>query len=360
MQIESLELKNFRNYEKESFVFDPGTNILYGDNAQGKTNVLEALEVCATTRTHRGKHESEVIRFGEEDAHLRLFFRKKNISRKIDIHIRRSDKKGAALDGVPVRKAADIYGQIHIVSFFPEDLGMIKNSPKERRRFLDSQLCQLNSGYVLQLTEYNKIIRQRNALLKDVRYGDQIDAVLDIWDEKMISCGSFVIRQREEFLKKLNVLVKEIHEEITDGKEDMQLVYEPDSSADLLKDKILKNREKDLRWKQSTAGPHKDDFKVEVNGMDLRQYGSQGQQRSAALSIKIAEIALVREQTGDDPILLLDDVLSELDSRRQKKLLQCIEKTQTFLTCTGMDELIGHSFRVDKAFHIREGHITGS
>ena len=355
MIVDSLELKNFRNYERTLFSFDSGTNILYGDNAQGKTNVLEALQVCSTTKSQRGSHDSEMIRFGEEEAHIRLFFRKHSISHKIDIHLRKNGKKGAAVDGIPIRRAADLLGQIHLVSFFPEDLRIIKNSPRDRRRFLDSQLCQLDKVYTSRLTEYNRIVLQRNALLKDARFADAIGPTLDVWDEQMVSYGSHLIRQREDFLRRLNILVKEIHAELTDGKEQIELVYEPDAETDRFAEELRKNREKDLKWKLSSRGPHRDDFQVKVNGIDIRHYGSQGQQRSAALSLKLSEIRLVKETIKDTPILLLDDVLSELDNNRQKMLLHSIENIQTFLTCTGMDGLIEHQFPMNKVFHIVDG-----
>lgn len=355
MIVDSLELKNFRNYERTLFSFDSGTNILYGDNAQGKTNVLEALQVCSTTKSQRGSHDSEMIRFGEEEAHIRLLFRKHSISHKIDIHLRKNGKKGAAVDGIPIRRAADLLGQIHLVSFFPEDLRIIKNSPRDRRRFLDSQLCQLDKVYTSRLTEYNRIVLQRNALLKDARFADAIGPALDVWDEQMVSYGSHLIRQREEFLRRLNILVKEIHAELTDGKEQIELVYEPDVETDRFAEELRKNREKDLKWKLSSRGPHRDDFQVKVNGIDIRHYGSQGQQRSAALSLKLSEIRLVKETIKDTPILLLDDVLSELDNNRQKMLLHSIENIQTFLTCTGMDGLIEHQFPMNKVFHIVDG-----
>ena len=357
MIVESLELKNFRNYERTLFSFDPGTNILYGDNAQGKTNVLEALQVCSTTKSQRGSHDSEMIRFGEEEAHIRLFFKKHGISHKIDIHLRKNGKKGAAVDGIPIRRAADLLGNVHIVSFFPEDLRIIKNSPRDRRRFLDSQLCQLDRVYTSRLTEYNKIVVQRNALLKDARFEAAIGPALDVWDEQMVTYGSHLIRQREKFLKQLDILVKEIHTELTEGKEQIELCYEPDVPSERFAEELRRNRDKDRKWKTSSCGPHRDDFQVKVNGIDIRHYGSQGQQRSAALSLKLSEIRLVKEMMRDEPILLLDDVLSELDNNRQKMLLQGIEQVQTFLTCTGMDGLIAHQFPMNRIFHIVGGCV---
>ena len=357
MIVDSLELKNFRNYERTLFSFDPGTNILYGDNAQGKTNVLEALQVCSTTKSQRGSHDSEMIRFGEEEAHIRLLFRKHGIAHKIDIHLRKNGKKGAAVDGVPIRRAADLLGQVHLVSFFPEDLRIIKNSPRDRRRFLDSQLCQLDKVYTTRLTEYNKIVVQRNALLKDARFADAIDPTLDVWDEQMVLYGSHLIRQREIFLQQLNELVKKIHADLTGGKEQIELCYEPDVQAEQFAEELRRNREKEKKWKVSSSGPHRDDFQVKVNGIDIRHFGSQGQQRSAALSLKLSEIQLVKDRIKDTPILLLDDVLSELDNNRQKMLLQGIENVQTFLTCTGMDGLIEHQFPMNKVFHIVDGNF---
>lgn len=360
MIIDSLELKNFRNYKESYFSFDPGTNILYGDNAQGKTNVLEALQVCATTKSQRGVHDQEMIRFGEEESHLRLIFRKKEQKHRIDIHLKKNGKKGAAVDGFPIRRAAELLGQVHLVSFFPEDLRIIKNSPRDRRRFMDSQLCQLDRIYMSGLAEYNKAVLQRNALLKDARFTDTLDASLDVWDEQLVTYGKYLISRRAEFLEQINGIIKEIHASLTEGKEQIELKYEPDVSAEQFAEQLKKDREKDIRWKVSSTGPHRDDFQVLTNGIDIRHFGSQGQQRSAALSLKLSEIRLVRESIGDMPVLLLDDVLSELDNSRQKMLLQNIEPIQTFLTCTGMDGLIEHHFPMNKVFHIGDGMIKES
>ena len=360
MQIQALELKNYRNIAPLELVFDPGTNIFYGDNAQGKTNLLEALEICATTRSHRGSHDAEIIRFGEEEAHLRLTYQKKDaIPGRIDVHLRRNGKKGVAIDGSAIRRAADVYGQIHLVSFFPEDLAIIKNSPRDRRRFLDSQLCQLDRIYVHKLTDYNKILKQRNALLRDLRFDATRDAMLDVFDQQMLEAGTYLIEKRAEFLEALSHVVKEIHEELTEGKENSELVYEPKTAAADFAENLQKRRRTDIQRKLSTMGPHRDDFSVIANGIDMRRFGSQGQQRSAALSLKLSEIELVRQKTGETPILLLDDVLSELDRHRQKMLLQNITGTQTFLTCTGMDELVENDFPIDKIFHIENGKTVG-
>ena len=353
--VESLEVKNFRNYRQAAFSFDPGKNVLYGKNAQGKTNVLEAMQVCSTTKSHRGNHDAEMIRFGKEEAHLRLFFQKHDRRHRIDVHLKKNGKKGAAIDGIPVKRAAELFGTMHLVSFFPEDLRIIKQSPRDRRRFIDSQLCQLDSLYVAHLTEYNKIVQQRNALLKNSHFGENIDNLLDAWDEPMVRCGSYILKKREEFLEELDQIARESHAALTNGSEKLKLIYEPGIRGDTFAKQLMHNREKDRRWKLTTAGPHRDDFQILLNGVDIRHFGSQGQQRSAALSLKLSEIEFVRRSTQDTPVLLLDDVLSELDSERQTMLLKNIRNIQTILTCTGMDELVEQQFPVDRTFYIENG-----
>ena len=357
MYVESLELKNFRNYGRISLTFDQGTNILYGDNAQGKTNLLEAIYVCGTTKSHKSSRDGELIRFGEEEAHMRLFFNKDGITHRIDMHLRKNGKKGVAVDGLPIRRAAHLFGMMNLVLFSPEDLNIIKHGPKERRRFLDSELCQLDKIYYSELAQYNRILLQRNTLLKDIPFSRSLIPTLDVWDDQLISSGTHLIRERVEFIEKLNQIVAGIHEELTGGKEWIEVVYEPNAGADELGDRLRKSRDKDLKLKTTSAGPHRDDFSVLINGIDIRHFGSQGQQRSAALSLKLSEIYLVRSVIKDSPILLLDDVLSELDSSRQRMLLQNMNQIQTFITCTGMDELVENNFPLNKVFHVVNGAV---
>uniref|UniRef100_I5ATW1 DNA replication and repair protein RecF n=1 Tax=Eubacterium cellulosolvens (strain ATCC 43171 / JCM 9499 / 6) TaxID=633697 RepID=I5ATW1_EUBC6 len=357
MHVESLELKNFRNYERIVLDFDSGTNVLYGDNAQGKTNLLEAIHVLGTTKSHKGSHDSEMIRFGEDEAHMRLIFRKNGIAHKVDMHLKKNGKKGVAIDGLPIRKAADLFGMINIVLFSPEDLNIIKHGPKERRRFLDSELCQLDKIYYQNLADYNRILVQRNALLKDIPFNPSLEPTLDVWDMQLIRLGSHIIEQRSRFTRKLNEIVVGIHENLTGGREQIEIIYEPDVTAEEFEEKLTRGRPRDLKLKTSGTGPHRDDFRVQVNGIDIRHFGSQGQQRSAALSLKLSEIYLVKEMIGDTPVLLLDDVLSELDRNRQKTLLQNMNDIQTLITCTGLDELIENNFPVNRAFHIVNGSV---
>ncbi len=357
MYVESLELKNFRNYDRISLTFDQGTNVLYGDNAQGKTNLLEAIYVCGTTKSHKSSRDGELIRFGEEEAHMRLFFNKDGISHKIDMHLRKNGKKGVAIDGMPIRRAGDLFGMMNLVFFSPEDLNIIKHGPKERRRFLDSELCQLDKMYYSELAQYNRILLQRNALLKDIPFSRSLIPTLDVWDEQLAASGIHLIRERRKFTDELNRIVEGIHENLTSGREKIEIVYEPNAGEEDIGDSLRQSRDRDLKLKTTSVGPHRDDLRVLVNGIDIRHYGSQGQQRSAALSMKLSEIYLVRQVIKDSPILLLDDVLSELDSSRQKMLLQNMHQIQTFITCTGMDELIENNFTLDKVFHVVNGTV---
>lgn len=357
MYVESLELKNFRNYDRISLTFDQGTNVLYGDNAQGKTNLLEAIYVCGTTKSHKSSRDGELIRFGEEEAHMRLFFNKDGISHKIDMHLRKNGKKGVAIDGMPIRRAGDLFGMMNLVFFSPEDLNIIKHGPKERRRFLDSELCQLDKMYYSELAQYNRILLQRNALLKDIPFSRSLIPTLDVWDEQLAASGIHLIRERRKFTDDLNRIVEGIHENLTSGREKIEIVYEPNAGEEDIGDSLRQSRDRDLKLKTTSVGPHRDDLRVLVNGIDIRHYGSQGQQRSAALSMKLSEIYLVRQVIKDSPILLLDDVLSELDSSRQKMLLQNMHQIQTFITCTGMDELIENNFTLDKVFHVVNGTV---
>ena len=220
MDIESLELKNFRNYDSLALKFDKKTNILYGDNAQGKTNILEAIYLCGTTKSHRGSKDREVIRFEEEESHIRMTLNKNGVRHKIDMHLKKNKAKGVAIDGLPIRRASELFGLINLVFFSPEDLNIIKNGPQERRKFIDSELCQLNKLYLMQLMNYNKIVVQRNRLLKEIPFSENLKSTLDVWDEQMVAYGSRVIEEREKFVSQINKILREIHGNLTGGKEE--------------------------------------------------------------------------------------------------------------------------------------------
>lgn len=359
MIIESIELKNYRNYENLQLELSPGTNIFYGDNAQGKTNILESVYVCCTTKSHKGSKDKEMIRFGEDEAHIKLTVRKQDVPYRIDMHLKKNKAKGIAINGIPIRKASELFGIVNVVFFSPEDLNIIKNGPAERRRFLDLELCQLNKLYVHGLIQYNRVVTQRNKLLKELSFHPEYEETLDVWDLQLAQYGRQVIEYRTDFVKQLNEMIVGIHNQLSGGKEHLEIFYEPNVEAEKLEDALEKNRDSDLRQRTTGIGPHRDDISFIVNGIDIRRFGSQGQQRTAALSLKLAEIELVKYLVKDYPVLLLDDVLSELDGSRQEHLLAGIDHIQTMITCTGLEDFLSHRFPIDKIYKVVEGTVSG-
>ena len=357
MIIESIQLENFRNYDSLKLNFDDGTNIFYGDNAQGKTNILEAVYLCGTTKSHRGSKDKEVIQFHQDESHIRMNLKKRGSAYKIDMHLKRNRAKGIAVNGIPIRKAGELLGIGNFVFFSPEDLNIIKNGPGERRRFIDLELCQLHKIYLYNMSNYNKIVNQRNKLLKDIFFHPEYEEMLDIWDEQMAVYGAKIIRDREKFVEVLNGITGSIHRKLSGNKEELFISYEKSVEAEQFPELLKRNRERDLKFKMTLLGPHRDDLSFRIGEADIRKYGSQGQQRTAALSLKLAEIELVKREIKDTPVLLLDDVLSELDSSRQRYLLDSIHDIQTLITCTGLDDFIENQFQINKVFHVVEGTV---
>ncbi len=362
MIIKSLELADFRNYDNLKIDFSSGTNILYGDNAQGKTNILEAIYLSATTKSHKSAKDSEIIRFNNDEAHIRTLIEKDGIDTKIDMHLRKKGSKGIAIDQTRINKAADLLGILNVCFFSPEDLSIIKNGPAERRRFIDMELCQLDKFYIYNLNNYNKIINQRNKLLKNLSFNPELKDTLNIWDNQIISYGSKIIERREQFISQINSIINDIHKGLSGEREDLKIQYMPCVNIEDFEKELNMSREKDIRLKMTTVGPHRDDISFIINdkqgrSIDIRKFGSQGQQRTAALSLKLTEIEIVKKITNDTPVLLLDDVLSELDSKRQNYLLNNIKNIQTIVTCTGLDEFVNNRFEINKIFKVTEGSI---
>lgn len=358
MIIKSLELENFRNYDSLKIEFDERTNILYGDNAQGKTNILEAIFLSSTTKSHKGSKDKEIVNFDQEEAHIRTYIEKDGLTEKVDMHLRKNKTKGIAINNQKIKKAADLLGLLNVVLFSPEDLRIIKNGPSDRRRFVDMELCQLDKFYLYNLNSYNKIVNQRNKLLKDLYMNPELKDTINIWDSQLISFGKQVIERRKNFIEQLNEIIYDIHKKLSGDKEELIIAYEPDILPEDFEKKLSANQWKDMKLKQTSVGPHRDDFSFMVNGVDIRKYGSQGQQRTAALSLKLSEIELVKKITKDTPVLLLDDVLSELDSNRQNYLLNSIGDIQTIITCTGLDEFVNNRFEINKVFKVVKGTIN--
>lgn len=357
MIIESIELKNYRNYEELHMEFNQGTNILYGDNAQGKTNILEAIYVCCTSKSHKSAKDRDMIRFRQDESHIKLQIRKNKVPYRLDMHLKRNRAKGIAINRIPIRKASELFGIANIIFFSPEDLNIIKNGPSERRRFIDMELCQLNKLYVHSLVQYNKALLQRNKLLKELLFHPEYEATLDVWDMQLVTYGREVIGFRRDFIYRLNGIIHGIHEKLSGSREDIVISYEPFVKEEEFEEILKKNRSQDKKQKTTLSGPHRDDISFMVNGIDIRTYGSQGQQRTAALSLKLSELELVKELIHDSPILLLDDVLSELDSKRQNHLLSAIQNIQTLITCTGLDDFVNNRFQIDKVFKVVDGTV---
>lgn len=358
--IDSLDLKNYRNYDILDMNFDKNVNIIYGDNAQGKTNILESIYMCATSRSHRGSKDKEMIRFGESESHIKANVLKNNINYRIDMHLKGNKAKGIAINGIPIKKAVDLFGIIQIVLFSPEDLNIIKNGPSERRRFMDMELSQLDKIYLSNLVNYNKVLNQRNKLLKDIAFSpsEQLMQTLDIWDMQLVKYGSLIIKGRKSFIEKINTIISDIHSRLTGGIENIKVCYVPDVDVNDFEEEVRNSRQKDIKYKVTGKGPHKDDLIFLINDNDVRKYGSQGQQRTAALSLKLSEIELVKLVIKDTPVLLLDDVLSELDSNRQNFLINSIGDIQTIVTCTGLEEFINNRMNINKIFKVTDGHVV--
>ena len=276
------------------------------------------------------------------------------------MHLRRNGTKGVAVNKVPIKKASELFGILNIVFFSPEDLNIIKNGPSERRRFIDCELCQLDKLYLSDLSRYNKVLNQRNKLLKDINFRHDLIDTLPMWDVQLLECGRNIIKKRKEFISEINEIVKDIHSKISGGKEELTLIYEPNIDDIFFEDELLKNKNRDLKLCQTTVGPHRDDILFSIKGIDIRKYGSQGQQRTSALSLKLSEIDFVKKSINSTPVLLLDDVLSELDSNRQNYLLNSITDIQTMITCTGLEEFVRNRFEINKVFQVVNGRVFES
>ena len=358
MYITEVSLQNFRNLEQLKIEPSRGINVIYGSNAQGKTNFLESLYFCAMGRSLRGKSDQQLIRFDAEESHIRMMVQRKNLYDRIDVHLKKDEKKGIAVNGLPVRKLGDLFGTLYAVIFSPEDLSLVKDGPAERRRFLDMELCQLSKVYYYDLQQYYRILKQRNNLLKEISKNPKLQDTLFVWDDQMAEYGERIIAARKKFLARLDEIAAEKLSQLTGGKDHLQTIYKPNCDAGTLAEKLQKNLERDIYFGSTQSGPHKDDILFSIDGREVKVYGSQGQQRTTALAARLAEIDLIREETGEDPVLLLDDVFSELDESRQKFLLESVGDMQVFVTCTGIEDSVKKYISKDNLFYVENGVIT--
>ena len=365
MRLLSVDLENFRNFGTLHLEFQDGILIFTGDNAQGKTNLLEAIYFASAGRSFRTSQDKDLLRFSEEEGHLKLFFERQGVKHRIDMHVKKNRSKGLALDGVPVRRTGDFIGVLSVILFSPEDLQIVKEGPSERRRFLDTEISLSDKVYYYALTKYRKALEQRNQLLKDLPFFPTLRETLEAWDETLVKAGTELIRARRVFLEELKEIARETHRSLTGGKEELLIRYEPSVTEEDFRSALKANLEKDLKQKTTSVGPHRDDIGFDLipaedgkETVDARVFGSQGQQRTAALSLKLSEIEYLKRKTGEAPVLLLDDVLSELDSGRQEALLDHLSGVQTFITCTGLEEFVRSRIHTDQVYYVANGVIT--
>ena len=359
MIIKNLQLHNFRNYKNQSINFDKNLNVLIGQNAQGKTNLIEAVNFCCIGKSHRTSKDRELITFGQEQAKIKVTAQKKVGDKTVEIYLSKNDKKVIRINNLSILKIGELFGHINSVFFSPEDLKLVKESPADRRRFIDIDISQMSKLYFYNLLRYEKVLAQRNKLLKNSFDSNQAMRGLDVWNEQLAQVGAKIIFERIKFVEHLNTLAHKVHLFITDNQEELTLTYTglQGESVDAIYRKLFENLQqsidKDLSLGYTSVGPHRDDIKIVINGIDIRNYGSQGQQRTTALSLKLAELEIFKDEIGEYPILLLDDVLSELDDKRCQKLLESVQNVQTILTGTSFD----YDFPATK-FMIKQGSIT--
>ncbi|MBU5454885.1 DNA replication/repair protein RecF [Caproiciproducens sp. MSJ-32] len=359
MYIKKLQLLNYRNYKYLDISLGKKVNVFMGDNAQGKTNILEAIYYCAFAKSHRTSRDKELINWKADRAYLSLLVGRERLDKNIDISILKDGKKAIKINKVKVSKIGELFGNFNVVMFSPEDLKIIKNSPGVRRKFIDMELCQLNQKYYYNLVQYNKVLIERNLLLKNRNLDKEM---LDIYDIQLAEFGHNIIIERLNYINKLNFYGEEIHRDISSGKEIIKFKYisTVKELGDIKKnfyEALVKNRDKDIEKGITTIGPHRDDFTVLINEIDAKSFGSQGQQRSAVLTIKFSSLKIIKEITSEYPVLLLDDVLSELDFSRKRYVLTSIQDIQTIITCTGIEDLTNYLDNSSKVFKVKDGEI---
>lgn len=366
MILKNVFLKNYRNYEQIEIGFEPGLNVFIGENAQGKTNLLEALHFCASLRSFRTRKDKELIHKDQEQAYIKLETINQDGPQMMELLLRQDQKKRIRKNGLSVTAMEDVMGTVKAVLFSPEDLKVIKDGPQERRLFMDSEMIQISPRYYYSLKRYQKIIKQRNQLLKNPSVTEE---QLSIWDDQLAVYGATLMQLRHGFLKDLLALAYGIHAEITEKRENLDVTYKPAMALPKewsqwnlqtlqhhFMSELQKARKIDLYQKTTHQGPHRDDIHFKINEMDVRQYGSQGQKRSLILSLKLAVLEWMKQESGEYPVLMMDDVTSELDHRRQEYLFRYLKPVQTFVTTTHLEDHIKEYAR-GSIFSIHQGRI---
>ena len=344
MRIVQLRLRDFRSYSNCLFVPCDGVTALVGDNGQGKTNILEAVYLTCTGRSHRTRQDRELVRWGADAADVEIDTLRRDGAHHVEILLPALGKRKLKVSGQEVSRSGELLGHVTGVLFSPEDLRTVKDGPAERRKFVDMALSQLQPAYYYAMQRYNRALKQRNELLKSAAARPDLLNTIDAWDEQLAEVGADLIRRRRAYVQKLSKVAGETHFDIADDRERLEIAYAPNlnaESAEILAEALFASRETDARRLTTTVGPHRDDVALLVDGRDVRAYGSQGQQRTAALSMRLAELNVMREDLGEWPVLMLDDVMSELDPGRRRRLLSHIKGIQTLVTCTDPDDLAG-------------------
>lgn len=333
MWINKIKINDFRNYNNQEIDLGKNINVFYGENAQGKTNIIEAIFLCSMGKSFRAKQDKEMIKLDKKNANVEIEFFKSDRDSKIKIQL--SNKKEVFINGIKIKKLSELLGNLNIVMFTPDDINILKGGPQNRRRFLDIMISQLKPNYMHTLSLYAKTLEQRNNYLKQIKEENNSEELLDIWDEKLAEYAFIISKYRNEFINKIINKIKKIHSEITNNKEEIKIEYLTECLNKIEYLDLLKKRRKlDIIKSYTTKGIHRDDFIIYINDKELSTYGSQGQHRTAMLSLKLSELEIIEEEVGEKPILLLDDFMSELDSNRRTHFLEKINDTQVIITCT--------------------------
>ena len=353
MWINKIKVNNFRNYDNEEIELNKNINIFYGENAQGKTNIIEAIFLCSLGKSFRAKKDIEMIKLDEKYSNIEIEYEKTDRDGKIKIEL--GEKKNIYLNGIKIKKLSELLGNINVVIFTPDDINILKGGPQNRRKFLDIMISQLRPNYMHILSLYNKTLEQRNNYLKQIKTEKKDENLLEIWDEKLIDYGIKIYEYRKEFLEKIKNKIKNIHQGITNGKEEIEIEYISDAVTRQNFLNELKSRRKlDIIKGYTTKGIHRDDFIIYINKKELNIYGSQGQHRTAILSLKLSELNIIYEETGEYPILLLDDFMSELDEKRREHFLKNIKNTQIIITCTEKFDIENNNILI---YNVKDGKV---
>ena len=353
MWIEKININNFRNYKNQEINFSKKINIFYGENAQGKTNIIEAIYLCSMGKSFRTNKDLELIKFKENTAQIEINFQKSDREGNIKMNI--SNNKNILINKIKIKKLSELLGNIHIVIFTPEDINILKGGPQNRRKFLNIMISKLRTNYMHIYNLYKKTLDERNNYLKKIKLENANEELLEIWDEQLIKYGKIIADYRKEFIEKIKNKIKNIHNNITGNKEDIKIEYITDCLDENKYREFLKERRKlDIIKGYTTRGVHRDDFQIFLNDLLVNIYGSQGQHRTAMLSLKISELQVIYEEIGENPILLLDDFMSELDEKRRNNFIENIKDTQVIITCT--DKILLNDMDA-KIFNVKNGEI---